>query len=162
MNLYQLSTEYLDALDALTDADDLPPEAIADTLEGMAGEWADKALNVARYVRNLEVEANAIKDAIRGMDTRMKAASTKAERLKAYLLDELERTGLKPKAADLALRLQKNPASIVIESEGLIPDDYREEVTTWRVDKRAIKDAWQAGKAVPGTRLEQVTRLVIT
>jgi hypothetical protein len=161
-SLYQISSDYMSALDALTADDDIPPEAIADTLEGLAGAWEDKAMNVARYVRNLEAEASAIASAKMAMDARMKSATAKADRLRAYLLAEMERTGLKPKAADIAIRTQKNPASVVIDREEFIPNEFRQEVTTWRVDKRAIKDAWTAGTSVPGTRLEQSTRLVIS
>jgi hypothetical protein len=161
-SLYQISSDYLSALDALTADDDIPPEAIADTLEGLAGAWEDKAMNVARFIKNLEAEAFAIKEAMKNMDARMKASQAKASRLADYLKDELERTGLKPKAADIAIRTQKNPASVVIDREEFIPNEFRQEVTTWRVDKRAIKDAWTAGTSVPGTRLEQSTRLVIS
>mgnify|MGYP001124589741 CR=1 FL=1 len=63
LKLYELSDDYLQALDALTAQVELPPEAIADTLEGLTGAWDIKALNVARYVRNLEAEAAAIVDA---------------------------------------------------------------------------------------------------
>ena len=42
---------------------DLPPEAVADTLEGMSGDLELKAQNVAMFVRNLEATAAAIKEA---------------------------------------------------------------------------------------------------
>ena len=59
LKLYDLTADYLEALDTLAEIEDLPPEVIADTLEGISGAWEDKALNVARYVRNLEAEAAA-------------------------------------------------------------------------------------------------------
>ena len=68
LRLYELSTEYLQALEALSELDDLPPEAIADTLAGLSGAWEDKALNVARFVRNLEAEATAIEEAKKRID----------------------------------------------------------------------------------------------
>lgn len=109
IRLYELSADYLTALDALVDLDDLPSEVIADTLEGLAGVWEEKALNVARYIRNLEAEAAAIEEAKKRMEIRAKAAANRAARLKEYLKAELERTGLKPKAPDLALSLRSNP-----------------------------------------------------
>ena len=48
LKLYELSAEYLDALEGLAEIEELPPDAIADTLEGLAGAWEDKALTLAR------------------------------------------------------------------------------------------------------------------
>jgi len=161
LKLYELSNEYLDALEDLAELEDLPPEVITDTLDGLYGAWEDKALNVARYVRNLEAEASAIEEAKRRMDARAKAAARQAARLKAYLKAELQRTGLKPKAADIAVRLQNNPPSVVVDDETLIPDGYRrtEEVTT--LLKGEIGAALKGGEAVAGARLERSKRLVI-
>ena len=44
------------------------------------------------------------------------AAAHQARRLKDYLKAELERTGLRPKAPDLALRVQRNPPAVVDET----------------------------------------------
>lgn len=161
LKLYDLTSDYLDALDALAEIEDLPPEAIADTLEGLAGAWEDKALNVARYVRNLEAEAVAIEEAKNRMGARGKAAANQAARLKAYLKAELERTGLKPKAPDLALRLQNNPPSVTIDDTALIPDDYRRTETVTTLLKAEIGTALKAGEVIPGARLVRSQRLVI-
>jgi hypothetical protein len=161
LRLYDLSADYLRALDELADIEDLPPEAIADTLEGIAGAWEDKALNVARYVRTLEAEASAIEDAKKRMDSRAKAAAVLAAKLKGYLKSEMERTGLKPKAADLALRLQANPPAVVLDDETQIPAVYRRTETVTSILKAEISAALKAGDAVPGAHLEQTRRLVI-
>ena len=161
IKLYELSADYLSALDALSELDDLPPEAIADTLEGLAGAWEDKALNVARYVRNLEAEGAAIDEARKRMDARAKATANQAARLKMYLKIELERTGLKPKAPDLALRLQNNPPSVVLDDAAMIPDDYRRTETVTTILKAEISAALKLGHEIAGAHLEQSTRLVI-
>lgn len=162
IRLYDLSADYLAALDALAEIDDLPAEAIADTLDGLAGAWEDKALNVARYVRNLEAEAAAIDEAKKRMEARAKAAANQAARLKAYLKTELERTGLKPKAPDVALRLQANPSAVILEDESQIPDEYRRIETVTTILKAEISAALKAGCKIPGARLVQSQRLIIT
>ena len=161
IKLYELSADYLAALETLTEMDDLPPEAIADTLDGLAGAWEEKALNVARYVRNLEVEVSAIEEAKKRMEVRAKATANQAVRLKAYLKGELERTGLKPKAPDLALRLQNNPPSVVVDDAEQIPDDYRRIETVTTLLKSEISAALKAGQVIAGAHLEQSRRLVI-
>ena len=60
LSLYQLSANYLQALDFLTDPEmDLPIEAVNDTLEALGGELEDKAINVAKFLRNMEAMAEA-------------------------------------------------------------------------------------------------------
>ena len=162
LKLYEISANYLSALEGLAELDDLPEEAIADTLEALQGEFTDKALNVARFIRNLEAEAAAIEEAQRRMAARAKAASNRARRLKDYLKAELERTGLKPTAPDLALRLQKNPPAVVVDDEAKIPQAFKETVTTVKLLKSEIANALKAGEAVAGARLERRSRLVIS
>lgn len=158
MNLYQLSADFMAAKAAL-EAEDLPPEAIADTLEGLAMEWEDKAVNVARLIKNLEAEAAAIREAEREMEGRRKAIHAKAERLKAYLTDEVRRTGLTASAPDIGrVRLQKNPPSVAIDDESALPDwafVTKREVARAEV-LRALK-SW----GVPGARLVQTESLRI-
>jgi hypothetical protein len=161
ITLYELAADYRHALDALTAREDLPAEAIADTLAGLQGALEDKALNVARYVRNLEAEAAAIDEARKRMEARAKSAANQAKRLKDYLRLELERTGLTPKAPDLALALRKNPPSVRIDDEARLPADYLETVTTTRARKQALLEALKAGETIPGATLSQSTRLVI-
>lgn len=161
LRLYEVADNYLSALNDLAEIEDLPPEAIADTLEALQGEFEDKALNVARYIRNLEAEAFAIEDAKKRMEARARAAANQAARLKAYLKGELERTGLKIKAPDLALRIQNNPPSVVVEDERALPEAFKMTETTVRLLRAEIARALKAGEAVAGARLEQSTRLVI-
>jgi hypothetical protein len=74
----------------------------------------------------------------------------------------MERTGLTRLAHPwLVLRIQANPPSVVIEDEGLLPDGFRETITTVKLLKAEIGKALKSGEAVPGAHLEQSTRLVI-
>lgn len=161
LRLYELTSDYLHALDELSEMDDLPMEAIADTLEGLAGAWEDKALNVARYIRNLEAEASAIDGAKKRMEVRARVTAHKAARLRDYLKGELEKTGLKPKAPDVALRLQANPPAVVLDDETRIPADYRRTQVVSTILKAEIAAAIKAGKEIAGAHLEQSRRLVI-
>jgi hypothetical protein len=163
LKLYEISAAYLETLEALAELEDLPAEAIADTLAGWSATFAEKAVSVAAYIRNLELEASAVEDARRRLEQHQRALQRHADRLRDYLKFEMEHTGLmKVKNAELALRVQKNPPSVVIDREDLIPDAYREVVATVKLLKTEISKALKAGEIVPGARLEQSTRLVIS
>ena len=163
LSLYQLSSTYLEALDDLTDPEmDLPIEAVTDTLEGLSGEMEEKAINVAKFMRNIEATANAIKEAETAMAKRRKALENRASWMKDYLKGSMEHTGItKIECPYFKLSIQKNPAAVNIINEDTIPDKFKEQVISWKVDKTAIKKAIQSGKTIPGAKLLNGTRLAI-
>ena len=163
ITLYELSQDYRQALDTLTDPEnDLPAEVIADTLESLQGTLEDKAVNVAKFFRNLEATAQAIKDAEQRMSQRRKAIESRVAALKTYLKDNMESCGItKIESPWFTLAIQKNPAAVEIMDEDTIPDDFVEIVTTRKIDKAGIKQAIEAGVEVPGAVLTRGTRLAI-
>lgn len=163
LRLYEITDSFLQTLEALAEMEDLPQEAIADTLEGLAGTFQDKALNVAAYIRTLEAEAVAIEEAYKRMEQRQRSLRHHADRLRQYLKQQMERTGLtKIKNCQLLMRVQANPPSVVIDSENQIPNAFREIITTTKLLKAEIGKALKAGESIPGAHLEQSTRLVIS
>ena len=163
LSLYQISSIYLEAMDILTDPEmELPAEAITDTLEGLGGELEDKAINVTKFMRNMEATATAIKSAEEEMAKRRKALENRIKWMKSYLKDSMEHTGItKIECPYFKLSIQKNPAAVNIINEDTIPGKFKEQVITWKVDKTAIKKAIQSGKTIPGAKLLNGTRLAI-
>lgn len=162
LRLYQIADAYLLALESLAEIEDLPAEAVADTLQGWIGTFEQKATAVAAYIRNLEMEAAAVEDARQRLERRQQSLERHAERLRDYLQTEMERTGItRVKSAEVVLRTQKNPPSVVIDNADLLPNAYREQVITIKLLKAEIGKALKVGAQVPGAHLEQTTRLVI-
>lgn len=165
LSLYQLSGNYLQALDFLTDPElNVPIETVNDTLESLAGELEDKAVNVAKFIRNMEVTAEAIKTAEQSMAKRRKALETRVDWLKGYLKSSMEATGInKIECSYFKLSIAKNPASLDIFDMSTLPRAYvhSQTVTVEQIDKAAIKAALNAGQEVSGARLMNGTRLVI-
>jgi hypothetical protein len=150
------------ALEDLAEIEELPAEVIADTLEALQGDFEHKATSTAAYIRTLEAEASAIEEAHKGMERRHKALTRHAERLRGYLKEQMERTGMvKIKNCYLTLRLQANPPSVVVEDEELVPECYKRTETVTKILRAEIARALKAGEDVDGARLEQTTRLVI-
>ncbi len=161
LKLYELTDDFLDALDDLCEQD-LSPDLIALQVGELAGAWEAKALNVARYIKNLEAEAAAVTEAGKRMDARAKTLKRQAEHLREYLKNQIEITGLKPPhAADLTLRIQSNPPTVVIHDEAHVPAEYRHSAIVTTISKAEISTALKAGNSVTGAHLEQSTRLII-
>jgi hypothetical protein len=162
LRLYEIAETYLRALEELADIENLPEQAITDTLEGLQGEFEVKAINVAGYIRNIEAEASAVEQARKGMERRQRSLTRHAERLREYVKNHMERTGLpKLKNHYLTLRVQNNPPSVVVDDEKSIPDQYKHTETVTTLLRAEIARALKADQEVPGSHLQRSTRLVI-
>lgn len=165
LSLYQLSGDYLTALQDLTDPElGLEDVVIHDTLEAMAGDFEVKAQNVAMFIRNLETTAEAIKQAESDMAKRRKAIENQTARLKAYLKGNMELTGItKIECPFFKLSIAKNPTALDLFDIDAVPDEYKSQQIVYEtvIDKAAIKTALSSGQCVPGAKLTNGTRLVI-
>jgi len=161
--LYQLAAEHRAALEKLADLD-LPPDAVADTLESLGGELETKAQNVVAFMRNLETTAEAIKKAEVEMAVRRKAIENRAARLKQYVLDAMQHNGIQRiDCPHFAISIAKNPPAVDVYDESQIPRDYFIDPPPPppQLDKNLIKQAIKYGFEVPGARLTQGVRLNI-
>lgn len=161
--LYKLADEYLAAAERMADLD-LPPEVIADTLEGLSGEVEAKATNVAAFVRNLEANAAAIKEAEAQMAARRKAIEARAQHIRDYLRDQMQRTGIKSiESPWFKVALRENPPAVVIADEASIPPEFLRvpPPPPATPDKTAIAAVLKAGGEVPGAFLARSTRVEI-
>jgi uncharacterized secreted protein with C-terminal beta-propeller domain len=165
LSLYTLSNDYNQAFEFLNDPDqNLTAAEINDSLANIELDVKDKAINVAKFLRNMEATAEAIKAAEGEMMKRRKALENRATALKEYLKNNMESTGIvKIECPFFKLSIAKNPAALDLFDTSAIPDEYKrtETVTTQHIDKAAIKKAITAGRQVMGARVISGTRLVI-
>ena len=162
--LYTVADRYLQDLEKLSDLD-LPEEVVRDTIEGLQGDMQEKCTNVAAFIRNTESLADQIKQAEQAMAARRKALESRADRIRQYLLENMQRTGItKIDSPWFKIALAKNPPSVVVDDEDTLKFAYPEfvkVVTTESLDKAAIKEAIKAGQIVEGAHLVQSERLSI-
>jgi len=154
LSLYHMAKEYETAFLALIDAD-IPPEALSDTLEALEGELTVKAANVAAFALNLEAEVEKIKAVEQRIAARRKVYEGKAERIRAYLKQNMERAGIKKIEAldgSFTATLTAPRASVVVDDETLLPDEYVKVSTS--PNKTAIAEAIKGGTDVAGAHLE--------
>lgn len=165
--LYVLAAEYQADLAKLAELD-LDPATLRDILESLGGELEAKAVNVAMFIRNLEVGAEAIKQAETELKARRERVESRAESLRAYLKGAMEATGvLKIEHPMLRLSIKALPGKVVVFDELQVPPFF------WRepppspppparvIDKAAIKTAIADGETVPGAKIDKGTRLEI-
>lgn len=162
-SLYHIAAEFRQQLAALADLD-MPPEAVADTVEGMAGEVEDKLRAVIAYSLELDVLATGAADAAKRMADRAKSLQGRVDWLRTYALQAMQGTGIAEVCTDeFAAKVAKKPASVNITDPALIPASYMRtpEPPAPAPDKKAIADAIKTGASVPGCELVQGFRLAI-
>lgn len=163
LKLYEIANQYRE-LEALADSGEIPAEVIRDTLEALGGDLEAKATNVAKFVRNLEANADLIDQAAEAMRQRAARIRKRAESVKAYLLWNMQTTGItKIEAPEFVIALRDNPPSVRIMDGARIPAEYmvQPEPPPPRPDRKAIAAALKAGKNVDGCYLEAGQRVEI-
>lgn len=157
--LYELSSNYLNALDFLTDPEqDIDQQTAIDTIESLDGELDDKIANVARTIATLEHFAAGVEEVAKRQRERAKSLYAKADWLREYLKANMQSTGhTKVDALDISVKLANTPAAVKIIDEALIPDEFWRIKTETVVDKTLIK----AAGGCPGVTIESGVRVAI-
>ena len=92
MNLYELTTEFKELIN-LIENEEIPAEAIEDTLQGIQMEIEDKIDNCACVLKQLNAEIDAIKSEEQRLKERRESKQKKAEWLKNYISHAMTETG---------------------------------------------------------------------
>lgn len=161
--LYELVAQYRE-LERFAESDDIEPQALKDTLEGLTGNIEDKAKNVGAFIGNLEASATAIRDAAAKMIARAVRLEHRSAAVRDYLFTNMKAAGIsKIECPYFVLAIRKNPPKVVIDNDELIPETFMVQppAPPPHADKKAILDELKTGNEVPGVHMEQGERLDI-
>lgn len=152
--MYELTADYMAVLD-MANNPDIPPEVIADTLEGISGEIELKAENSAIIIKELEAEMLKLKAEEIRLSSRRKAIENNIEVIKQRLYNAMKLTGKeKFKTALFNFTIGKNPVKLVIDDESLIPKKYYVKQEP-KLDAAKLKEDLKAGAVRKYAHLEQ-------
>jgi DNA repair ATPase RecN len=164
--LYELAAGYRALLEKLSEGDfDLA--TIEDTIEstGIVDEIAQKAAGCEMVARTLEMHTPALDAEIERLTALKKRRQAAAKGLRDYLRTNMQAMGITKLESPLfVIKLQNNPPSVDVYEPGLIPVEF---MTTPKPpepapNKTAIAAAIKGGEEVPGARLTQSQRLVVS
>jgi hypothetical protein len=160
--LYIIGEEYQKLLYLMAEGE-IEESLFNEFLEDVSADFSKKSANVASFFLSLESQAEEIKVAEKRMNARRKSLDKNAKKLRDYLLNQMQMINLKEiSTPEFLIRIRNNPAKVEIVTEALVPDDFKLEEVTIRLDKNAIKDSIKAGNPVPGAVLTQNQRLHIS
>jgi len=161
ITLYQIADDYRDIL-SLMDSDSDDPatlhQLVQDTLDQLQldDQFTDKALAVACYTRELELEAEAVKATENIIRNRRKRLESRSEFLRNYLITQLQKVNkTELKSNQIVVRLRKTPARIIVDDESMIPEQYKEVETVTTIRKNWMQEQLRLGvDSIPGIHLE--------
>ena len=152
--MYELTSDYMAVLD-MANNPDIPPEVIADTLEGISGEIELKAESSAIVIKELESEMLKLKTEEIRLSGKRKAIENNIAVIKDRLYNAMKLTGKeKFKTALFNFNIQKNPVKLVIDDESLIPKKYYVKQEP-KLDAAKLKEDLKAGAVRKYAHLEQ-------
>lgn len=153
MKLYELNEAFQNIQALIEDGE----EGLEDTLESINLAIEDKLENIAKVIKNLEAEAKAFREEEKRLADRRRSIENNIKRLKGYAEEALKVTGnRKLKAGLFTFSIQKNPPSIIVEDEKLIPKRFFVEQEP-KLDKRKLINELKERniEEMPGVRLVQ-------
>lgn len=148
MKLYEITEAYV-SLEENYDGENLK-----EMLDSIKDEFNLKAENIVKVIKNLDGDIEALKNEEKRLADKRRSLEKQKEDLKEYLFYNMQATNSKKiKAGIFDINIQKNPQSIKIIDEAIIPEKYK--IASYRLDKQALKNDLKDGVEIEGASLEQ-------
>lgn len=144
--LREISAQYLGLLE-MAKTEDLPIEAITDTLEAIEGSFEDKARKVVSVIQSVDDGLMLIDNEIARLQAMKKIRSNRSDAIREYLRNNMEACEISKIECPLfTITLAKGRDVVVIDSEDDLPDEYIAVKTSTQPDKKAILAALKTGE----------------
>ena len=154
LTLYNITNKFVDLMDKVENGE-LTEEEYNQLGEELALELQHKGSGIIGYAQNEEALIDAVDTQIKRLQEFKKTKQNKLEKFKQYVKENMERLGITKMDTELGtLSINKNPMSVEIENEEEIPEQFKQEVVTTKIDKTAIKNHFkQTGEIIPGAKI---------
>ena len=125
---------------------------LEECLKRIEAEHSEKALRIGCFIKNLRVDAEALREEKQRLARRQQGVERTIERLIRYLQDFTE-PGRKLESPQCKISWRRSEAVVLTCPTEQLPGDYRR--VKYEPDLARIKSAIKEGNAVPGAQLQQ-------
>lgn len=152
--LYDITNNFVSIMDKVENGE-LTEEEYNELGQELAIELQNKSANIIGYIRSKELLIDAIKTEESRLKELREKEEKKQDKFKQYVKENMERLNLTDIPTELgSLKIAKNPISVEIQNENEVPEEFKKEVTTVKIDKTAIKDYFkETGEIIPGVAI---------
>lgn len=159
-SLYELTSDLKELQEI--DFTDAEAEQIEEIKAIIDEQIATKGTGIIRLIRNDEADIESIKAEIKRLQSLVKTKQNRIDNLKKYTKECLEKADIKKVSTSLGnISLRKLPGSVEVLEEDSIPEEYKKEVITITIDKKAILADLKEGVVINGVTLKTGTSLSI-
>ena len=151
-SFYDINQEILDCVD--TETGEILDE---EKLRNLQMEKKEKIASMARWVKDLRVESEALKEEIARLTARKKSAENKQERLKAIIMDELGGKKFKDETVSIYCGSSQ---SVSIDDNTKVPVQYLKYAEP-QVDRKGLLHDLKLGVELDGIHIVESRHLVI-
>lgn len=153
MKLFELTSQYQRVLAMVDEEADM--DVIRDTLVSIEGFITDKAESIAKLIKSIDADIEAIQAEEKRLYDRRKALENRRNSIKEYLETQLISAGIdKVKGTLFTISIQNNPPSVNIQDDATVPEKYYIPQPP-KLDKRALIEDLKAGAQYEGIELVQ-------
>lgn len=93
----------------------------------------------AKYVKHLESVEKTLKERVKVLQDDARAVASQYSKLRDEIISELEDIGLsKVTDGSTSITMSDSPFSVIITNEDAVPSEYKKEVITISIDKKAL------------------------
>ena len=109
-----------------------------------------KSQNIIGYTKNIELTINAMKEEEKRISDNRKVLENKISKFKEYVKECMENNGFTKIETELGtLSIAKSPTSVEIVNEDEVPNEFKQEVVTIKIDKTKIKNNFKETGEIP-------------
>lgn len=146
LSLYEITSGF----PALMENEEITEEDKKKIEEELTVLLQQKSQSIIGYTKNIELTINAMKEEEKRIADNRKTLENKMTRFKEYVKECMERNNITKIGTSLGtLSIAKSPISIEIINEDEVPSEFKQEVTTIKIDKTKIKDNFKETGEIP-------------
>lgn len=133
-----------------------PEEAFVEALNAIDGELSEKLENYASVIKNIESDVAGIKAEEGRLAERRKAMENSIKRMKENMQSAMVAAGQpKIKGEKFNFTVQKNPPSLKVLDDAVIPPQFITVEEVRNIDKKAILAELNNGVEINGVEIQQ-------
>lgn len=149
LRLYQITNDFQELMDKATEGE-ITEEEYNKVGENLARQLQEKSTNVIGYYETQNSLIEGIDNQIKRLQNLKKVTKNKMDKYKEYVKGCMERLGLIKIETELGvISVVKSPMSVDITDESKIPEEFKEEVKTIKIDKTKIKNSYKTTGEIP-------------
>ena len=146
LSLYEITN----AFPVLMENEELSEEEKQKIKEELTILLQQKSQNIIGYSKNIELTIEAMKEEEKRISSQRKALENRLIKFKEYVKECMETNNITKIETILgSLMIAKSPISVEIVNENEIPNEFKNEVVTVKVDKKAIADNFKLTGEIP-------------